>query len=236
MLEIKELSAGYGHIEVLHGLSVQIVEPEIIALIGANGAGKTTLLKTISGLLRPTSGTITFLGEKLNKMPPDKIVKLGIAHVQEGRQIFPNSTVSVNLEMGGYIRKNSKEVLKSMEQYYEMFPILLERRNMHASLLSGGEQQMLVIARALMSEPKLLLLDEPSMGLAPNLVNEVFKIIEDIHSQGVAVFLVEQNVKKALQIAKRGYVIETGTIALQGTAENLLVSDEIRKAYLGVQT
>ncbi len=234
MLEIKELSAGYGHIEVLHELSVQIVEPEIVALVGANGAGKTTLLKTISGLLRPTMGTITFMGEQLNKMPPEKIVRLGIAHVQEGRQVFPNSTIRVNLEMGGYIRKNSKEVLKSMQQYYEMFPILFERRNMPASLLSGGEQQMLVIARALMSNPKLLLLDEPSMGLAPNLVNGVFKIIEDIHSQGVAVFLVEQNVKKALQIAKRGYVIETGNIALQGTAGELLDSDEVRKAYLGV--
>jgi branched-chain amino acid transport system ATP-binding protein len=234
MLEIKELSAGYGHIEVLHKLSVQIVEPEIIALVGANGAGKTTLLKTISGLLRPTMGTITFMGEELNKIAPEKIVRLGIAHVQEGRQVFPNSTIKVNLEMGGYIRKDSKELLKSMQQYYEMFPILFERRNMPASLLSGGEQQMLVIARALMSNPKLLLLDEPSMGLAPNLVNEVFSIIEDIHSQGVAVFLVEQNVKKALQISKRGYVIETGSIALQGAAEELLDSDEVRKAYLGV--
>ncbi len=234
MLEINELSAGYGQIEVLHKLSVQIVEPEIVALVGANGAGKTTLLKTISGLLRPSHGTITFMGEQLNKAAPEKIVRLGIAHVQEGRQVFPNSSIKVNLEMGGYVRKNSREVAQSIQKYYEMFPILFERRNMPASLLSGGEQQMLVIARALMSNPKLLLLDEPSMGLAPNLVNEVFKIIEDIHLQGVAVFLVEQNVKKALQIAKRGYVIETGSIAVEGLSEDLLISDEVRKAYLGV--
>ena len=234
MLQIKDLCAGYGHIEVLHELSVQIQEPEIVALVGANGAGKTTLLKTISGLLRPTHGTIKFMGQQINKATPEKIVRLGIAHVQEGRQVFPSSTIKVNLEMGGYVRKNSKEVAKSIQKYYEMFPILSERRNMHASLLSGGEQQMLVIARALMSNPKLLLLDEPSMGLAPNLVNDVFRIIEDIHSQGVAVFLVEQNVKKALQIAKSGYVIETGSIAIQGPADELLVSDKVGKAYLGV--
>ena len=234
MLEIKDLVTGYGYIEVLHGISIHIAESEIVALVGANGAGKTTLLKTISGLLRTTSGTISFFDEKLNKLSPDKIVKLGIAHVQEGRNVFPNSTVSVNLQMGGYVRKNSKEVYKSIDKYFEMFPILFKRRNIRASLLSGGEQQMLVIARALMSQPKLLLLDEPSMGLAPNLVNEVFKIIEGIHSEGMAIFLVEQNVKKALQIAERGYVIETGTIALEGSSEDLLVSDEIRKAYLGV--
>jgi len=185
-------------------------------------------------LLRPTHGTIKFMGQQINKATPEKIVRLGIAHVQEGRQVFPSSTIKVNLEMGGYVRKNSKEVAKSIQKYYEMFPILSERRNMHASLLSGGEQQMLVIARALMSNPKLLLLDEPSMGLAPNLVNDVFRIIEDIHSQGVAVFLVEQNVKKALQIAKSGYVIETGSIAIQGPADELLVSDKVGKAYLGV--
>jgi branched-chain amino acid transport system ATP-binding protein len=214
-------------------VSVEVSEGEIVALVGANGAGKTTLLKVISGLLGSTNGSITFLGQRIDKIAPEEIVKLGIAQVPEGRRVFPDSTVLTNLEMGAYIRKDTKEVKKDIEKYFEIFPILFERRNMPASLLSGGEQQMLVIARALMSKPKLVLLDEPSMGLAPNLVNEVFKIIKNLNSEGISIFLVEQNVKKTLKIAKRGYVLEVGKISLQGLSQELLESDRIRKVYLG---
>lgn len=214
-------------------MSVEVSEGEIVALVGANGAGKTTLLKVISGLLGSTNGTITFLGQRIDKIAPEEIVKLGIAQVPEGRRVFPDSTVLTNLEMGAYIRKDTKEVKKDIEKYFEIFPILFERRNMPASLLSGGEQQMLVIARALMSKPKLVLLDEPSMGLAPQLVNEIFKIIKNLNSEGISIFLVEQDVKKSLKIAQRGYVLETGKISLQGLSQELLESDDIRKVYLG---
>jgi branched-chain amino acid transport system ATP-binding protein len=190
-------------------------------------------LKVISGLLGSTNGTITFLGRRIDKIAPEEIVKLGIAQVPEGRRVFPDSTVLTNLEMGAYIRKDTKEVKKDIEKYFEIFPLLFERRNMPASLLSGGEQQMLVIARALMSRPKLLLLDEPSMGLAPQLLNEIFKIIKNLNSEGISIFLVEQNVKKSLKIAQRGYVLETGKVSLQGLSQELLESDEIRKVYLG---
>lgn len=214
-------------------MSVEVSEGEIVALVGANGAGKTTLLKVISGLLGSTNGTITFLGQRIDKIAPEEIVKLGIAQVPEGRRVFPDSTVLTNLEMGAYIRKDTKEVKKDIEKYFDIFPILFERRNMPASLLSGGEQQMLVIARALMSKPKLVLLDEPSMGLAPQLVNEIFKIIKNLNSEGISIFLVEQDVKKSLKIAQRGYVLETGKISLQGLSQELLESDDIRKVYLG---
>jgi len=214
-------------------VSVEVSEGEIVALVGANGAGKTTLLKVISGLLGSTNGTITFLGQRIDKIAPEEIVKLGIAQVPEGRRVFPDSTVLTNLEMGAYIRKDTKEVKKDIEKYFDIFPILFERRNMPASLLSGGEQQMLVIARALMSKPKLVLLDEPSMGLAPQLVNEIFKIIKNLNSEGISIFLVEQDVKKSLKIAQRGYVLETGKISLQGLSQELLESDDIRKVYLG---
>ena len=190
-------------------------------------------MKVISGLLGSTNGTITFLGRRIDKMVPEEIVKLGIAQVPEGRRVFPDSTVLTNLEMGAYIRKDTKEVKKDIEKYFEIFPLLFERRNMPASLLSGGEQQMLVIARALMSRPKLLLLDEPSMGLAPQLLNEIFKIIKNLNSEGISIFLVEQNVKKSLKIAQRGYVLETGKVSLQGLSQELLESDEIHKVYLG---
>lgn len=208
-------------------------EGEIVALVGANGAGKTTLLKVISGLIGSTNGSITFLGKRIDKIAPEEIVKLGISQVPEGRRVFPDSTVLTNLEMGAYIRKDTKEIKKDIDKYFKIFPILFERRNMPASLLSGGEQQMLVMARALMSKPKLLLLDEPSMGLAPQLVNEIFKIIKDLNSEGISIFLVEQNVKKSLKISQRGYVLETGKILLQGLSQKLLESDEIRKVYLG---
>ena len=214
-------------------MSVEVSEGEIVALIGANGAGKTTLLKVISGLLGSTNGSITFLGQRIDKIAPEEIVKLGIAQVPEGRRVFPDSTVLTNLEMGAYIRKDTKEVKKDIEKYFDIFPILFERRNMPASLLSGGEQQMLVIARALMSKPKLVLLDEPSMGLAPQLVNEIFKIIKNLNSEGISIFLVEQDVKKSLKIAQRGYVLETGKVSLQGLSQELLESDDIRKVYLG---
>lgn len=214
-------------------MSVEVSEGEIVALVGANGAGKTTLLKVISGLLGSTNGTITFLGQRIDKIAPEEIVKLGIAQVPEGRRVFPDSTVLTNLEMGAYIRKDTKEVKKDIEKYFDIFPILFERRNMPASLLSGGEQQMLVIARALMSKPKLVLLDEPSMGLAPQLVNEIFKIIKNLNSEGISIFLVEQDVKKSLKIAQRGYVLETGKVSLQGLSQELLESDDIRKVYLG---
>jgi len=214
-------------------VSVEVSEGEIVALVGANGAGKTTLLKVISGLLGSTNGSITFLGQRIDKIAPEEIVKLGIAQVPEGRRVFPDSTVLTNLEMGAYIRKDTKEVKKDIEKYFEIFPILFERRNMPASLLSGGEQQMLVIARALMSKPKLVLLDEPSMGLAPQLVNEIFKIIKNLNSEGISIFLVEQDVKKSLKIAQRGYVLETGKVSLQGLSQELLESDDIRKVYLG---
>jgi len=214
-------------------VSVEVSEGEIVALVGANGAGKTTLLKVISGLLGSTNGTITFLGQRIDKIAPEEIVKLGIAQVPEGRRVFPDSTVLTNLEMGAYIRKDTKEVKKDIEKYFDIFPILFERRNMPASLLSGGEQQMLVIARALMSKPKLVLLDEPSMGLAPQLVNEIFKIIKNLNSEGISIFLVEQDVKKSLKIAQRGYVLETGKVSLQGLSQELLESDDIRKVYLG---
>ncbi|MEA2021177.1 MAG: ABC transporter ATP-binding protein [Candidatus Caldatribacteriota bacterium] len=230
---MKNISAGYGNIQVLHDVSIEVREGEIVTLVGANGAGKSTLLKVISGLIGSNNGTITFLGKRIDKMAPEEIVKLGMAQVPEGRRVFPDSTVLTNLEMGAYIRKDTKEIKKDIDKYFEIFPILFERRNMPASLLSGGEQQMLVMVRALMSKPKLVLLDEPSMGLAPKLVDEVFKIIKNLNSEGISIFLVEQNVKKSLKIAQRGYVLETGKVSLQGLSQELLESDEIRKVYLG---
>lgn len=233
MLEVNGLCAGYGKINVLHEVSVQINEGEIVAVIGANGAGKTTLLKAISGLVRPSRGSVTFDGHPIHRLAPEKIVACGIAHVPEGRRVFAQATVTTNLEMGAFLRKDKAEVKNDISRYFELFPILGERCNQLAGTLSGGEQQMLAIARGLMARPRLLLLDEPSMGLAPFLVNEIMRIILGLHREGIAILLIEQNVKKALKITQRAYVMELGRIPHEGPSRDLLQSDLIRKSYLG---
>ncbi len=233
MLTINSLESGYGKIKALFGIDLEIKKGEIVALIGANGAGKTTFLKTVSGLIQASSGNITFQGKSINNMAPEKIVHLGISHVPEGRMVFTQRTVETNLQMGAFGRKDKKAIRGDMEMYYEMFPILGERKNQRAGTLSGGEQQMLAIARGLMKRPKLLFLDEPSMGLAPVLVNQIFKTIRELNKTGLSILLVEQNVKKALKITQRAYVIELGKIVHQGNSSDLLDSEEIRKSYLG---
>lgn len=233
MLEIKNLNVYYGVIHALKDVTMCVNEGEIVALIGANGAGKTTLLHTISGLIRPSQGEILFLGKNIVKAKTRNIVEAGITQVPEGRRTFSGLSVYENLLMGAYLRKDKAQIKGDLEKVYERFPILKERSSQDASTLSGGEQQMLAMGRALMAKPKILLLDEPSMGLAPILVKEIFKIIEDIHAQGTTVLLVEQNARMALSIADRAYVLETGKIALSGTGEELSNSEEIQKAYLG---
>lgn len=233
MLEIKNLNVHYGVIHALKDVAMCVNEGEIVALIGANGAGKTTLLQTISGIIRSTSGEIMFMGQDISKAKARNIVQMGITQVPEGRRIFPGLNVYENLMMGAYLRKDKAAIKQDLEKIYERFPILKERSLQDASTLSGGEQQMLAMGRALMAKPKILLLDEPSMGLAPILVREIFKIIEDIHTQGTTVLLVEQNARMALSIANRAYVLETGKIVLSGTGEQLSHSEEIQKAYLG---
>jgi len=233
MLKITSLESGYGKIKALFGIDLEIKKGEIVALIGANGAGKTTFLKTVSGLIHATAGSINFMGKQVENLAPEKIVNLGISHVPEGRMVFTQRSVETNLQMGAFGRKDKKAVKQDMEKYYEMFPILGDRKNQKAGTLSGGEQQMLAIARGLMKRPKLLFLDEPSMGLAPVLVNQIFKIIKDLNKTGLSVLLVEQNVKKALKITQRAYVIELGKIVHQGKSSDLLDSEEIRKSYLG---
>jgi branched-chain amino acid transport system ATP-binding protein len=233
VLEVKEIEVYYGAIHALKKLSLEVEQGTIVTLIGANGAGKTTTLKTISGILRPKSGSITYKGKELTKVPPEKIVSLGICQVPEGRRVFHTMTVVENLEMGAYLRRDKKEILLDMENVYTRFPRLKERRKQLAGTLSGGEQQMLAIGRALMAKPELLLMDEPSMGLAPLLVKEIFEIIKDINSRGTTILLVEQNANMALSIADKAYVIETGEIVLQGSAEQLMKSEEVKKAYLG---
>lgn len=233
MLEIKDLNVHYGVIHALKDVSLVVNEKEIVSLIGANGAGKTTLLHTISGILKATSGEILFEGADLTKTKSKNIVLKGITQVPEGRRIFPGLSVYENLLVGAYLRKDKAEIKKDLEKVYERFPILKERSSQDASTLSGGEQQMLAMGRALMAKPKILLLDEPSMGLAPILVKEIFKIIEDIHKQGTTVLLVEQNARMALSIADRAYVLENGKIVLSGTGKELSESEEIQKAYLG---
>lgn len=232
MLTVKGLSVHYGMIQAVHEVDFEVQQGEIVSLIGANGAGKTTILRTISGLNRASAGTIQFEGRELNKVVPQKIVQAGISQVPEGRHIFPGLTVQENLEMGAFLRKD-KKISDDYEQVYRKFPILKERLQQDAATLSGGEQQMLAMGRALMSKPKLLLLDEPSMGLAPIFIKEIFSIIQEINAQGTTVLLIEQNAKMALSIAHRGYVLETGRVVLSGTGAELLASEEVKKAYLG---
>ena len=233
MLKIDNIHVYYGAIHALKGVSLKVKAGEIVTLIGANGAGKSTTLRTVSGLLAPKSGGISFLGENIAGMPAHEIVKRGISQVPEGRRIFAEMSVQENLEMGAFTRKDKAGVEKDFEIVYNRFPRLKERRKQQAGTLSGGEQQMLAMGRALMSRPKLLLLDEPSMGLAPLLIKEIFSIIEDINREGTTVLLVEQNANMALSIAHRAYVMETGRITLQGAAKELAASEDVRKAYLG---
>lgn len=233
MLEVNNLEVYYGVIQAIKGVSFEVKEGEIIALIGANGAGKTTILESITGLLTPKSGSIKLDEQELTKMPTYDIVTLGIAHIPEGRRIFASQTVLENLKLGAYTRKDKSESEELLEKIYKKFPRLKERSSQFAGTLSGGEQQMLAMARALMSKPRLILMDEPSMGLSPIFVNEVFEIIKEINKTGTTVFLVEQNAKKALAIANRAYVLETGKIVTEGTAKELMDDDAVKKAYLG---
>ena len=233
MLKVENLSVHYGMIQAVRDVSFEVNEGEVVSLIGANGAGKTTILRTLSGLVRPSAGKIEFLGKEIQKLPAQKIVAGGLSQVPEGRHVFPGLTVMENLEMGAFLKKNREENQANLKKVFSRFPRLEERKNQDAATLSGGEQQMLAMGRALMSTPKLLLLDEPSMGLAPIFIQEIFDIIQDIQKQGTTVLLIEQNANKALAISDRGYVLETGKIVLSGTGNELAASDEVRKAYLG---
>ena len=231
MLKVEDMHVYYGAIHAVKGVSFEVGDGEIVALIGANGAGKSTTLKTVSGLMHPRSGTITFMDKNISHVDAHKLLRDGLAHVPEGRRIFLQMTVQENLDMGAFIRKDSYKA--DLERMFELFPRLKERRKQVAGTLSGGEQQMLAMSRALMSNPKLLMLDEPSMGLAPILVDQIFDIIKELHAAGTTILLVEQNASKALEIADRAYVLETGAITLSGTGAELASSDEVRKAYLG---
>ena len=233
MLKVENLSIKYGSIEAVKNVSFEVNEGEVVTLIGANGAGKTSILRTISGLVRPSAGKIEFLGQEIQKEPARKIVASGLSQVPEGRHVFPGLTVLENLELGAFLRNDREENQKNLKRVFDRFPRLEERKMQDAATLSGGEQQMLAMGRALMSQPKLLLLDEPSMGLAPIFIQEIFDIIQDIQKQGTTVLLIEQNANKALAIADRGYVLETGKVVLSGTGKELLESEEVRKAYLG---
>ena len=233
MLEVKDINVYYGAIHAIKGISLSVDEGEIVTLIGANGAGKSTTLRTISGLLKPKTGAINFLGKNIAGMPAHKIVREGISQVPEGRRIFAEMSVLENLELGAFTRNDTDEIQKDLEMVFGRFPRLKERIAQQAGTLSGGEQQMLAMGRALMSRPKLLLLDEPSMGLAPLLIREIFSIIADINKTGTTVLLVEQNANMALSIANRAYVLETGRITLSGDAKELAASEDVRKAYLG---
>lgn len=232
MLTVSDINVYYGAIHAIKNVSFEVNEGEVVALIGANGAGKSTTLKTMSGLLRSQNGTIEFLGQNIMHMPADKLVAAGLAHVPEGRRVFAQMSVEENLEMGAFTRPNS-EIAPGLERVYAHFPRLKERRRQVAGTLSGGEQQMLAMGRALMSSPKLLMLDEPSMGLAPILIEQIFDIVRELHAAGTTILLVEQNAQMALSIASRAYVMETGKITLSGTGDELLHNDEVRKAYLG---
>ena len=233
MLEVRDLQLYYGMIHAIKGISFDVNQGEVIALIGANGAGKTTTLHTITGLLAPKSGSVLFEGKDITKVPAHKIVSMGMAHVPEGRRVFAELSVYENLKMGAYTRKDKKEIEESLANVYKRFPRLEERKNQMAGTLSGGEQQMLAMGRALMSKPKIILMDEPSMGLSPIFVNEIFDIIRAVSESGTTVLLVEQNAKKALSISDRAYVLETGTITMSGKAKDLLEDEAVKKAYLG---
>ena len=233
MLEIQDIEVYYGMIQAIKGVSFSVEQGEVIALIGANGAGKTTILHTVSGLLTPKKGKVIFEGKDISKVPGHKIVSMGMAHVPEGRRVFAQLTVLENLKMGAYTRKDKKEIDETLQKVFKHFPRLQERQNQLAGTLSGGEQQMLAMGRALMSHPKIILMDEPSMGLSPIFVSEIFDIIKEVSKSGTTVLLVEQNAKKALSIADRAYVLETGKIVLSGDAKELMNDDSIKKAYLG---
>ena len=233
MLEIKDIYVNYGAIQAIKGITITVNDGELVSLVGANGAGKTTILHTISGLLHATSGEILLDGVNLQKVPANTIINLGLAHVPEGRHVFSRMTVEENLRMGAYIINDPKQVSDGLERVYHHFPRLKERARQLGGTLSGGEQQMLATGRALMTNPKILLMDEPSMGLSPILVNEIFSIIEQLHASGITILLVEQNAKKALAVADRAYVLETGKISMQGSAKELAEDDRVRKAYLG---
>lgn len=233
MLEVKDLRVNYGVIESLHGINLTINQGEIVSLVGANGAGKTSLLRAISGLKETSGGDIIFEQEVITSLPAQKIVKKGLSQVPEGRHVFAGLTVKENLQLGAFLQKNQQKSKELIEEIFERFPILKERQHQDAATLSGGEQQMLAMGRALMSQPKLLLLDEPSMGLAPLFIKEIFNIIQEINQLGTTVLLVEQNAKMALSIADRAYVLETGNIVLEGNGQELLESEEVKKAYLG---
>lgn len=233
MLSVKQLSVNYGAIEAVKDVSFEVHEGEVVTLIGANGAGKTSILRTISGLVKPKSGSISFLGQDLLKQPARKIVAAGLSQAPEGRHVFAGLTVMENLEMGAFLSRNREQNQKNLRLIFDRFPRLEERKHQDAATLSGGEQQMLAMGRALMSQPKLLLLDEPSMGLAPLFIKEIFDIIQAIQRQGTTVLLIEQNANKALAIANRAYVLETGQLVLSGTGQELLTSEAVKKAYLG---
>ncbi|MFP7298396.1 ABC transporter ATP-binding protein [Neobacillus niacini] len=233
MLKVNDIDVFYGNIHALKGVSLEINEGEIVTLIGANGAGKSTLLKTLSGLLKPKSGSIEYLNRSIAGKAPQSIVKVGISHVPEGRRVFANMSVEENLELGAYLRKDNAGIRNDIQSVYELFPRLQERRKQLSGTLSGGEQQMLAMGRAIMAKPRLLLLDEPSMGLAPLMVKTIFQIIEKINQDGTTILLVEQNANMALSVADRAYVIETGRVEISGTAAELQASEEIKKAYLG---
>ena len=233
LLEVQDVKVRYGGIEAVKGISFHVGEGELVSLIGGNGAGKTTTLKSISGVKRLSEGSIAFEGERIDDLPPHQIVELGICQAPEGRRIFPRMSIRENLAMGAYSRPRSDDLRKDFERVLELFPVLAERQRQAGGTLSGGEQQMLAIGRALMSRPRLLMLDEPSMGLAPVLVDKIFALLREIHGQGMSILLVEQNAQMALQLADRGYVIESGNIVLEDTARNLLGNDQVRKAYLG---
>ena len=235
MLELKNIKTYYGNIQALKDVSIKISEGEIITLIGANGAGKSTTLMSICGIVPPRSGEVRFMGKPIQNLPPNNIVSLGISQVPEGRRIFPFLSVAENLDMGAFLRRDKEEIKRDIDYIYELFPILAERRHQAGGTLSGGEQQMLAISRALMAKPRLLLLDEPSLGLAPLVVKQIFGIIEKINKESkTTIFLVEQNANMALKVAHRGYVMETGRVSMTDTAANLLANDEVRKAYLGI--